>query len=89
MEITTTTSTTCAVLKEILFKHEGEYYYAHLYWDRHDGYVLDWTDETGYFIPEPEWVETWEKENSEYSLAFTLDELSDIKELSLKTEVNA
>ena len=76
MEIISSSQEFTAYNKTITFTHEGKEYEVCLHWDAWDGYALDFIG-----IDEPEWVDGWEEVN-EYSLACTLDDLSDEQEPS-------
>jgi hypothetical protein len=60
-----------AYTKKMTLTYEGKEYEVLLYWNRWDGYELDFIGSD-----EPEWAVNWE-DNNEESLAFTLDGLTD------------
>ena len=60
-----------AYTKLMTLTHEGEQYEVLLHWNNWDGYEIDFINSD-----EPEWAINWE-DNSEESLAYTLDGLTD------------
>lgn len=64
-------------LKEITFTHDDKEYSVNLYWDSDEGFDVTFIDHKYNQIPMPDWAVNWE-DTEEESLAFTLDELTDI-----------
>lgn len=63
--------------KNIYFTYEEKEYYAHLHWDKYEGFFLDVIDHNQKkFTPDPEWVSKW-NDTHEEPLAYVLDSLTD------------
>jgi hypothetical protein len=69
--------------KEITFTRGDETYYAHLYWESGEGFELTFIDSENKRVAMPEWAVNWQEEEQdllyEESLAYTLDELTDLE----------